>query len=163
MTEPMPLWIRVKQATAQASDDAGGDKVLAAVSTRITHSARFSEYASLNQINRVVPLDAAIEVDRHNLSKGRAPRFVALAARELGLVITAQPVAGPVECSISALCSIVQEHAEAVGAISEAMADGKITTEEAMALRIKLADAQSALAAFDGQLARIENGGKSCS
>jgi hypothetical protein len=163
MTEPMPLWIRVKQATKQARDDAGGDKVLAAVATRMTHSSRFSEYSSLNQINRVVPLDAAIEVDKHSLSMGRPPRFIALAARELGLVIAAPPASGAVECSVTTLCSIVREHAEAVAAISEALADGKITTDEAMTLRVKLADAQSVLAAFDGQLAKIESGDASCS
>ena len=158
MSETMPAWMRVKPATARASDDLGGDKVLAAVSSRITHSARFSEYASFEHPNRVVPLDAAIEVDRFALGRGLLPQHALLMAKELGMLLVPRPQGDLIDCDMAALCKISTESAEAIAAFAAARADGVTTPEEAALVRQKIADAQTAFAELDARLARIAEG-----
>ncbi|HWV19504.1 MAG TPA: phage regulatory CII family protein [Devosia sp.] len=156
MTDSMPVWMRVKPATARASDDAGGDKVLAAVSSRINHSARFSEYASFEHPNRVVPLDAAIEVDRFALNQGKPPRHGNLFAEELGMLLVPRPQGDLNDCDMAALCKISTESAEAIAAFAAARADGVTTPDEAAMVRQKIADAQVAFAELDERLRLIE-------
>lgn len=158
MTDTMPVWMRVKPATARASDDAGGDKVLAAVASRITHSARFSEYASFEHPNRVVPFDAAVEVDRFALSQGRAPHHALLIAEELGMLLVPRPQGSMGDCDMAALCKISTESAEAIAAFAAARADGVTTGEEAKLVRQKIVDAQTAFAELDARLKHIESG-----
>lgn len=156
MSDTMPVWTRVKPATARASDDAGGDKVLAAVASRINHSARFSEYASFEHPNRVVPLDAAIEIDRFALSRGRSAQHANLFAEELGMLLVPRPQGDMSDCDMAALCKISTESAEAIAAFAEARADGVTTPEEAAMVRRKIADAQVAFAELDERLRLIE-------
>ena len=155
MSDTMPVWMRVKPATARASDDVGGDKVLAAVTSRIKHSARFSEYASFEQPNRVVPLDAAIEIDRYSLSQGRAPQHGNLLAEELGMLLVPRPFGNLSDCDMAALCKISTESAEAIAAFAAARADGVTTPEEAAQVRQKIADAQTAFAELDERLRQV--------
>ena len=160
MTETMPVWVRVKPATARASDDAGGDKVLAAVTSRIKHSARFSEYASFEQPNRVVPLDAAIEIDRFALSQGRAPQHALLLVEELGMLLVPRPQGSMDDCDMQALCKISTESAEAVAAFASARADGVTTPDEAKMVRQKISDAQTAFAELDARLKLVLEAGE---
>jgi len=158
--EAMPLWILVKQATAQASADVGGDKVLAAVTDRITHSTRFSEYSSLKYPNRVVPFDAAIEADRYAQGRGLPVRHMQLAATELGLLLVPCPEGRLADSDIAALCKISQESAEAIAAFAAARADGVTTPDEARLVRAAILDAQTAFAELDARMARIIEGGE---
>jgi hypothetical protein len=149
MTDAMPFWIQVKQATARASDAAGGDKVLAAVTTRITHSARFSDYANLSQVNRVTPFDAAIEVDRHNLAKGKSAEHLELGARELGFVLVRLPAGrGPAR-----VLEVGGKSAQEMGALmmelGQALADGKLSGPERAAIHERIRELQIDLADLD--------------
>lgn len=160
MSEPLPTWMRVKPATARASEDAGGDKVLAAVSSRISHGARFSEYSSFEFPNRVVPLDVAIEVDRFALSQGKAAHHGNLLAEELGMLLVPRPTGDLSHCDMAALCKISTESAEAIAAFAAARADGVTTSEEAAQVRQKIADAQTAFAELDERLRLVMEAGK---
>ena len=149
MTEAMPLWIRVKQATAAASDAANGDKVLAAVTTRITHSTRFSEYASLTYPNRVVPFDAAIEVDKHALSMGKGPQHLELAARELGFLLVRVPQGRGSARVLEASGRSAQDMGAVMMELGQALADGKLTGSEKSAIHEKIRHLMVDLAELD--------------
>jgi hypothetical protein len=149
MADPLPLWILVKQATAVASDAANGDKVLAAVTTRITHSTRFSEYASLNYPNRVVPFDAAIEVDRHSIKIGKAPQHLSLAAHELGFLLVRVPHGrGPAKV-MEASGRSAQEMGALMMELGQALADGKLSGPERAAIHDRIRHLQVDLAELD--------------
>lgn len=145
----LPLWIWVKQATAAASDAAGGDKVLAAVATRLTHSARFSEYGNINLPKNVVPLDAAIEVDRHCLKLGRPAHHLQLAARELGFLLVRAPQGhGPARL-LEASGRSAQEMGALMVEIGQALTDGKMSGPECAAIHAKVRQLQVDLAELD--------------
>lgn len=149
MTDLIPFWMRVKQATGRASDDAKGDKVLAAVATRITHSSRFSEYADLNKPNRVVPFDAAVEADKHNLSMGKPAHHLKLAAEELGFVLVRLPKGrGPARV-LEISGTAAQEMGALMIELGQALADGKLTGPERRAIHDRILELQADLADLD--------------
>lgn len=131
MAELLPVWTRVKAVTGKASDDVGGDKVLAAVSTRIAHSTRFSEYSSFKFPNRVVPLDAAIEVDRHCLKQGKPARHLDLVASELGMVAVALPSVALHGTKLGKLTGqAMKECADVFTRLGDMLEDERITADE---------------------------------
>ena len=154
----IPLWLKVKAVTGEAINDAGGNKVCAATASRIDRHATFSDYANPNEIKRVIPLDTAIELDAFNLRAGKPARHIELAAAELGFFLARAPEADPEASDVAGLCRISQESADAISALSRAMADGTITPGEARKVRRDIIDAQAAFAALDARLARIEEG-----
>lgn len=160
MSEAMPTWMRVKPATARASDDAGGDKVLAAVSSRISHGTRFSEYSSFEYPNRVVPLDVAIEVDRFALSQGKAAHHSNLLAEELGMLLVPRPTGDLTEYDVAAVCKIIAEVGEATAAFAQARADRVITPDEARSVLSQFGDVQIAVAELEMYLRAIAEAGK---
>ena len=157
MTESNPIWMRVKPQTAAASQEAGGDKVLAAVASRISHGTRFSEYSSFEYPNRVIPFDVAIEVDCFALKQGRLPRHGLLLAEALNMLLVPRPQGSMDDCDMAALCKISTESAEAIAAFAGARADGVTTPDEAKLVREKISDAQTAFAELDARLKAIED------
>lgn len=155
----IPLWLKVKAATADSVADAGGNKVCAAASSRIDRHATFSDYANDAEIKRVIPLDTAIEIDAFNMRAGKPPRLIALAAAELGLFLAQAPRVEADRGDVVSLCAITRESAEAIAHFSEALSDGDISPDEARVLRRDLADAIAAFAAADARLKLIEGGG----
>lgn len=151
----IPLWLTVKATTAEAIRDAGGNKVCAAAVTRIDRVATFSDYANEAEFKRVIPLDTAIELDAFNMRAGRAPRFTALAAEQLGFFLARSPRAGDAACDVSALCRVAKESAEAISAMSEAMADGVIMPGEARSVITEIEEAEAAFASFKARLKAI--------
>jgi hypothetical protein len=158
MTMTVPLWLAVKQVTADSVADAQGNKVCAAISTRITRPATFSDYTDLVDLQRVIPLDVAIELDQHGLRTGNPPRHALFVAETLGFLLVPHPRGLLVDCDMSALCKISTESAEAIATFAQARADGVTTPDEAKLVRQKIADAQTAFAELDARMARIESG-----
>lgn len=145
----LPLWIQVKQATAQASNAAGGDKVLAAVSTRISHSARFSEYASLNHPGRVVPFDAAIEADRHCLSVGQPAHHMQLGADRLGCLLVRRPQGRGTAQLLEASGRSAREMGALMVEIGQALIDRKLSGPGCHAIHDRILVLQVDLAELD--------------
>ncbi|WP_127142866.1 phage regulatory CII family protein [Pelagibacterium montanilacus] len=150
----IPLWLKVKAATAESITDAGGNKVCAAAVTRIDRVATFSDYANDAEIKRVIALDTAVELDAFNMRAGRAPRLIALAARELDHFLVPMPRAGKGSALLTRLS------AEAMRKVSQVFADlgaalendGYISLAEDEQLHEAIAEAHAVLAALDEQI-----------
>lgn len=160
MPVSLPLWIEVKAVTGEAIDDAKGNKVCAAVCTRIDRAATFSDYANPTEIKRVIPLDAAIEVDQHNLSNGHRPRHIELAARQINHLLVPIPavaLGGSVLGKVTA--AALKETSEVFVALGAALEDDQISKCENKHLAAEIDDAMAKLAALKLQIAAEAKGG----
>jgi len=150
MSGALPLWIRAKQATSCAVEAAGGQKVLAAVATRVTHSPRFSEYASLESLPiKVIPWDTAVEVDKYLLSIGKPAYHAQLAAAELGLLLVRVPQGrGPAQV-LEASGRSAQEMGALMMELGQALSDGELSGPEQAVIHDRIRDLQVGLAELD--------------
>lgn len=148
----IPFWVPVKDATARTSDDLGGDKVLVAVSTRISSHQFFSYYSSNKHVNRVVPFDTAIELDKYNLAHGGEARHFVLAARELGFLPVRIPQGrGPAKV-LEASGRSAQDMGAMMMELGQALADGKLSGPERAAIHEKIRLLQVDLAELDAAI-----------
>ena len=156
----LPLWIKVKAATGEAIDDAKGNKVCAAVCTRIDRAATFSDYANPTEIKRVIPLDAAIEVDQHNLSNGHRPRHIELAAHQINHLLVPMPCAALDGRPLGKVtAAALKETSEVFVALGAALEDEQISGDESTRLAAEIDDAMAKLAALKLQIASEAEGG----
>lgn len=148
----IPFWVAVKAATADTSDDLGGDKVLAAINTRIRHSQYFSYYSDTQNLKYFTAFDTAIELDKYNLEHGGQARHFELAARELGFL----PVRLPVGRGSARILEVSGKSAQDMGAmmmeLGQALADGKLTGPERAAIHEKIRHLQVDLAELDAAI-----------
>lgn len=160
MAVSLPLWIEIKAVTGQAVDDAKGNKVCAAVCTRIDRAATFSDYANLTEIKRVIPLDAAIEIDRHNVSNGHRPRHIELAARALDHLLVAIPSAALGNRPLGKVtAAALKETSDVFVALGAALEDDRVSTTECQQMTAEIDDAMAKLAALRLQIAAEAEGG----
>ncbi|HEV7344175.1 MAG TPA: phage regulatory CII family protein [Devosia sp.] len=150
---PIPFWVLVKDATARTSDDLHGDKVLVAVSTRISSHQFFSYYSSIKHVNRVVPFDTAIELDKYNLAHGGQARHFELAARELGYLPVRIPTGrGPAKV-MEASGRSAQEMGALMMELGQSLSDGKLSGPERAIIHERIRHLQVDLAELDAAVA----------
>jgi hypothetical protein len=150
----IPLWLKVKAATGEAVNDAGGNKVCAAAASRIDRHATFSDYANPNEIKRVIPLDTAIELDAFNLRAGKPARHIELAAAELGQMLVALPVQGKGSVPLARVSAqAMHKTAKVFSDLGAALEnDGTIDLTEDELLHADIVEAIRVLHALDEQI-----------
>ncbi len=118
----------IKALTRVAVDRAGGQENCANVSGRIDRPATFSDYANPALPNKVIALDAAVELDAFN---GDAAH-VRWAAARLGYELRRSASAPACDGTLLTRAGVaLKECADVISAIAGGLADGTLCADDA--------------------------------
>jgi len=151
LTDQLPFHARLKAATIDAVECAGG--VEAAAATTLRSKSTTGRWHSRND-DDLPNLSGALALDRVAVLRGAVPHITRAMARELGLSLVAHRQvedAGFADL-LAAQVAIVREGGDVQVVIAQALSDGKIDRKEANAIRSEIADLIDELTRLDRKL-----------